>query len=32
MEVLAPDDFYRESHRKIYKALIDLSERDEPAD
>ena len=32
MEVLEPDDFYRESHRKIYKALIDLSERDEPAD
>jgi replicative DNA helicase len=32
MEVLDPDDFYRESHRKIYKALIDLSERDEPAD
>ncbi len=32
MEVLAPDDFYRESHRKIYKALLDLSERDEPAD
>ena len=30
MEVLTPDDFYRESHRKIYKALIDLSERDEP--
>jgi len=32
MEVLKPDDFYRDSHRKIYKALIDLSERDEPAD
>ena len=32
IEVLNPDDFYRESHRKIYKALIDLSERDEPAD
>jgi replicative DNA helicase len=32
MEALDPDDFYRESHRKIYKALIDLSERDEPAD
>jgi replicative DNA helicase len=32
MEVLSPDDFYREAHRKIYKALIDLSERDEPAD
>jgi len=32
MEVLKPDDFYREAHRKIYKSLIDLSERDEPAD
>ncbi len=32
VEVLKPDDFYREAHRKIYKALIDLSERDEPAD
>lgn len=32
MEVLEAGDFYRESHRKIYKALIDLSERDEPAD
>jgi len=32
MEILRPDDFYRESHRKIYEALIVLSERDEPAD
>ena len=32
MEILKPDDFYRDSHRKIYQALIDLSERDEPAD
>jgi replicative DNA helicase len=32
MEVLEPDDFYRESHRKIFKALLDLSEKDEPAD
>src|SRR4030043_96762 len=32
VEVLQPDDFYRESHHKIYKSLIDLSERDEPAD
>jgi replicative DNA helicase len=32
MEVLTPDDFYRDAHRKIYDALIDLSERDEPAD
>ncbi|MGQ9509508.1 MAG: replicative DNA helicase [Thermodesulfobacteriota bacterium] len=32
MEILDPEDFYREAHRKIYHALIDLSERDEPAD
>ncbi len=32
MEILTPEDFYREAHRKIYHALIELSERDEPAD
>jgi replicative DNA helicase len=32
MEVLTPEDFYRDAHRKIYEVLIDLSERDEPAD
>jgi replicative DNA helicase len=32
MEILSPDDFYRDGHRKIYGALIDLAERDEPAD
>jgi replicative DNA helicase len=32
MEVLTPDDFYREAHQKIYNSLLDLSERDEPAD
>jgi len=32
MEILSPDDFYRDAHRKIYDTLIDLSERDEPAD
>ncbi len=31
-EILDADDFYRESHRKIFNALINLSERDEPAD
>jgi len=31
-EILSSDDFYREAHRKIYHALINLSERDEPAD
>ena len=32
LEVLRPDDFYRESHRKIFNALIDLFEKGEPAD
>lgn len=31
-EILIPDDFYRDAHRKIYNALINLTERDEPAD
>jgi replicative DNA helicase len=32
MEILSPDDFYREAHQKIYNSLLDLSEKDEPAD
>jgi replicative DNA helicase len=32
MEFLTPDDFYRDAHCKIFTALIELSERDEPAD
>lgn len=32
LEILRPEDFYRESHRKIFAALIDLSDRGEPAD
>ena len=32
LEILAPEDFYRESHRKIYHALINLTARDEPSD
>ncbi|NWF92340.1 MAG: replicative DNA helicase [Syntrophaceae bacterium] len=31
-EILTPDDFYRDAHRKIFNALVNLSERDEPAD
>lgn len=31
-EILDDDDFYRDAHRKIFNALINLSERDEPAD
>ncbi len=32
LEYLLPNDFYRESHRKIFNALIGLSEKSEPAD
>ncbi len=32
LEILRPEDFYRESHRKIFAALIDLADRGEPAD
>jgi replicative DNA helicase len=32
MEILTVDDFYRDAHRRIFNALINLSERDEPAD
>jgi replicative DNA helicase len=32
LELLRPEDFYRESHRKIFKALISLFEKGEPAD
>jgi len=32
IEFVAPDDFYREAHRKIMRAILDLSERAEPID
>jgi replicative DNA helicase len=32
LEFVSADDFYREAHRKIFRAAIELSERDEPAD
>lgn len=32
VEIINPDDFYRDAHRKIFNALVDLSEKDEPAD
>ena len=31
-EILDAEDFYRDAHRKIFDSLINLSERDEPAD
>ena len=32
LETLRPDDFYRDAHRKIFDALVILSDRNEPAD
>ncbi|KAF0218876.1 MAG: replicative DNA [Geobacteraceae bacterium] len=32
LEILTPEDLYRESHRKILRAMIDLNERGEPCD
>ncbi len=32
LEVLAPSDFYRESHRKIFESMINISGRGEPVD
>jgi len=32
MEVLRPADFYKEAHRKIFNACIDLFDRNEPVD
>ncbi|MGH7771154.1 MAG: replicative DNA helicase [Candidatus Binatia bacterium] len=32
LEILIPEDFYRESHRKIFRAMIELSNRNEPID
>ena len=32
LEVMTPEDLYRESHRKIMRAMIELNERGEPCD
>ena len=32
IEILKPDCFYKEAHAKIYKAILDLSAREEPID
>jgi replicative DNA helicase len=32
LEILVPDDLYRESHRKIMRAMIELNDRGEPCD
>ena len=30
LEILGPEDFYRESHRKIFQAMMRLSDLREP--
>lgn len=32
LEILVPEDFYREAHRKLFGAMLELSERREPCD
>lgn len=32
LELVEPDDFYREAHRKIMRAMLGLHERNEPVD
>jgi replicative DNA helicase len=32
LEVVQEEDFYREAHRKIFRAMVDLQERGEPVD
>jgi replicative DNA helicase len=32
LESLHPEDFYRESHRKVFRAMIELTDRSEPVD
>lgn len=32
MELLTPEDFYKEAHRRIFKAVIELSDRNEAID
>ncbi|MBF6561144.1 MAG: replicative DNA helicase [Candidatus Binataceae bacterium] len=32
LEVLSADDFYRETHREIYRAMTDLTDRNRPVD
>ncbi len=32
VEIVSPDDFYRESHRKIFSAVLALYQRNEPSD
>src|SRR5262252_8150405 len=32
LEFVRPDDFYREAHRRVFRAMMHLTERSEPVD
>ena len=32
IELLTPDDFYKESHRRLYQAMLELFDKNEPID
>ncbi|HEY6393776.1 MAG TPA: replicative DNA helicase, partial [Candidatus Binataceae bacterium] len=32
IEILSPDDFYRDAHREIFRAMIELADRNQPVD
>jgi replicative DNA helicase len=32
IEILEPDDFYKESHRRLYNAMLELFDKNEPID
>lgn len=32
LEILSPEDFYRDSHKRLYSSMIELFERNEPID
>ena len=32
LEILIPEDFYKDAHRKIYNAMIDLDKGNKPID
>ena len=32
VDILKPDDFYKKAHGKIFRAIVELFSRDQPAD
>ncbi|MFZ0887748.1 MAG: DnaB-like helicase N-terminal domain-containing protein, partial [Candidatus Binataceae bacterium] len=32
LEILVPEDFYRESHRQIFRAMAELTDKNQPVD